>query len=115
MDLWLDDRRPAPRGWEWCHSVNQARDCLRRGRVAWASLDHDLGDEILDGGTALGLISWLTSEELWPSRGTRVHSSSRSSTERMLAAIDAAGIYPPGDADFRGTSPDGGWPPLPNV
>ncbi len=115
MKVWLDDRRPAPRGWQWCHSVAEAKEHLRHRKVEWASLDHDLGEQTLHGGTALGLISWLTYKGLWPSRGMRVHLSNPAATRRMLAAIDCAQIYPPGRADWRGEPPDGGWPPLPNV
>ncbi len=115
VKLWLDDLRPAPPGWVECRSVAQAKVFLRGGAVEWASLDHDLGDQILDGGTARQLIMWLEEEKLWPSEGTRVHSSSQSATDCMLAAMDAAQAYSAGGSDYRGSSPDGGWPPRPNV
>lgn len=28
MKLWIDDLRPAPEGYVWCKSVNQARACI---------------------------------------------------------------------------------------
>jgi len=42
MRLWLDDVRPAPRGWVWVKTVDEMVRRLRRGGVTEVSLDHDL-------------------------------------------------------------------------
>lgn len=41
--LWLDDVRPAPEGWTWIKTVDEAKTYLMAGDVNEASLDHDLG------------------------------------------------------------------------
>lgn len=49
IDLWLDDVRPAPTGWVWVKTVDEAKAWLiqkdERGQpvVRAMSLDHDLG------------------------------------------------------------------------
>lgn len=43
MKLWLDDVRPAPEGWVWVKTVDEAKKLLESGQVQQASLDHDLG------------------------------------------------------------------------
>ena len=41
--LWLDDIRPAPRGFTHARTIEEAKALLETGVVAFASLDHDLG------------------------------------------------------------------------
>jgi hypothetical protein len=41
--VWLDDVRPAPRGWRRARTPDEAINLLRTGRVTELSLDHDLG------------------------------------------------------------------------
>lgn len=47
MKLWVDDIRPAPKGWIWAKSYKKARQLLEE--YDWdfdiISLDHDLGGE----------------------------------------------------------------------
>lgn len=43
VDLWLDDMRPAPEGWLWVKTCDEAKKWLEQGVVRRASLDHDLG------------------------------------------------------------------------
>lgn len=43
MNLWHDDVRPAPAGWVWARTNQEAKAHLLTGRVEMASLDHDLG------------------------------------------------------------------------
>lgn len=43
IDLWLDDIRPAPDGWTWVKTVDEAKKLLETGTVRAMSLDHDLG------------------------------------------------------------------------
>lgn len=56
MKLWIDDIRPAPDGFIWCKSVNQAKAAITAYEHQYScdniliDLDHDAGDyfEILD-------------------------------------------------------------------
>jgi hypothetical protein len=43
--LWHDDVRPAPPGWTWARTNDEAKRLLATGEVTEASLDHDLGYE----------------------------------------------------------------------
>lgn len=70
MKLWIDDIRPAPKGYEWVKSVNEAKDtirdynayCLTQGildEVELIDIDHDAGDYASDGGDYIKLLDWL--------------------------------------------------------
>lgn len=56
MKLWIDDIRPAPDGFIWCKSVNQAKAAITAYEHQYScdniliDLDHDAGDyfEILE-------------------------------------------------------------------
>lgn len=63
MKLWIDDIRPAPEGYVWCKSVNQAK-CHLKNALYWGTLelidiDHDAGDYKDDGGDYIELLNWL--------------------------------------------------------
>ena len=100
MKLWLDDIRPAPEGYVWCKSVNQARmkivdtelgaliikEALRQGqytqpcgevlasieKIELIDIDHDAGDYALDGGDYIKLLDWL--EETGRNYPIHIHS-----------------------------------------
>jgi hypothetical protein len=60
--LWLDDVRPAPHGWTWAKSVDEAISLVmiaEFGDVPWtrASLDHDMGMVDFDCETC-GNVGW---------------------------------------------------------
>ena len=54
--IWLDDIRPAPKGWVLCKTVPEARALLAQGDVVAISLDHDLGE---DQETGYDLLCWI--------------------------------------------------------
>lgn len=64
MKLWLDDLRPAPDGWFWVKTVEEAKTALKRGEIEVASLDHDLGgdptkDKDANNENGMCLMNWL--------------------------------------------------------
>lgn len=65
MKLWIDDVRPAPEGYVWCKSVNEAYDkFLRRWSLfpedeLLLDIDHDAGDYAWDGGDFIFLLNDL--------------------------------------------------------
>lgn len=110
IDLWLDDMRPAPSGWLWVKTVDDAKLQLAAGRVRKASLDHDLGacDACMGGrsaeqwladshmtqmpncdhfGTGYTLVCWMEETGHWPKEMPRVHSANPVGRGRMSAAI----------------------------
>lgn len=72
LKIWLDDVRPAPLGYRWVRSVNEARYTIEATElmqkfsgdksyynIKCISLDHDLGDYASDGGDGINLMDWL--------------------------------------------------------
>ena len=87
MKLWIDDLRPAPEGWQWARSVNEAKEILldaeNRGiLVELMDLDHDAGDYAGQGGDYIRLLDWL--EETGRSYPLRIHSFNPVGRENML-------------------------------
>lgn len=111
--LWLDDNRPAPEGWVWCRSVNEAIAVASRDAVTHMSLDHDLGVYATDGGDGAMFTDWLAdpAHDAWPATGIRVHSRNGVGVRTMLATIDRYSDFDLGYSDARGAPPPGGWPP----
>lgn len=90
MNVWLDDKRPMPRGYDvHCLRAAHAIKLLRCGLVKMISLDHDLGDEA-EYGTGYHVACAI--EELAQARKLRritvhVHSQNPVGAERMRAAL----------------------------
>lgn len=79
MKLWIDDLRPAPEGYRWLKSVNQAKEAIEVFEsftsmfdIEIIDLDHDAGDYANDGGDYIKLLDWL--EETGRSYSIHIHS-----------------------------------------
>ena len=102
MKLWVDDVRPAPEGYVWCSSVNEAIAVIKgcEGRKAWRDrtgtphyreveeidlidIDHDAGDFACDGGDYIRLLDWL--EETGRNYPIRIHSMNVVGRQNMEA------------------------------
>ena len=64
MKIWIDDVRPAPEGYAWCKSVNEAKEFITRYmqwniQIELLDLDHDAGDFASDGGDYIEILNWL--------------------------------------------------------
>lgn len=66
MKLWIDDLRPAPPGWTWARSVDEAKIyTVSRFHdksfttLEIVSLDHDAGDYNNMGGDYINYLNWL--------------------------------------------------------
>jgi len=111
VNLWLDDIRPAPVGWQWAKTVEEAQAMLLSGKVENASLDHDLGAcaTCLNGrtpeqwlaehnfeqmpqcehfGTGYTLVCWMEETGNWPNRKPVVHSRNPAGKAKMEQAIN---------------------------
>jgi hypothetical protein len=102
MKLWIDDVRPAPEGYIWCKSVNEAKDVLIIGEkrekekdlnILWGieliDIDHDAGDYANDGGDYIKLLDWL--EETGRNYPIRIHSMNVVGVENMRRIIQKNG------------------------
>lgn len=105
----MDDLRPAPEGYVWCKSVNEANDviicaenkrrfvCLdgkvvslpRPWHIELLDLDHDLGDYAADGGDGIRLLDWL--EETGRDYPIRIHSANAVGVANMRRIIQRNG------------------------
>ncbi len=87
--VWLDDVRPAPKGWTRAYTAAEAIALLEAGGVVEISLDHDLGDEATCG-SGYQVAVWI--EEAVATRGfvppvIRIHSANVVGRARMAQAI----------------------------
>jgi hypothetical protein len=94
MKLWVDDVRPAPDGWHWARSANDAKYCIEwRERynieINIIDVDHDAGDFVNDGGDYIKLLDWL--EETGRNYPIRIHSMNPVGVANMRAIIERNG------------------------
>jgi hypothetical protein len=110
MKLWLDDIRPAPVGWTWVKTADEAREKLQTQIVTHASLDHDLGacETCMGGrtaeqwleehncmqmpncehfGTGYTLVCWMEQNDIWPTEFCTIHSRNPAGRMRMAQVI----------------------------
>ena len=105
MKLWVDDVRPAPEGYVWCKSVDQAKEAIDYCENVWRApmyypgishitgpidievidCDHDAGDYAKFGGDYIKLLDWL--EETGRNYPIRIHSMNPVGRENMRAII----------------------------
>lgn len=63
IKLWIDDVRPAPKGYIWCKSVDDAWCTIRRyaNDIEEIALDHDAGEYVFEGGDYIKILEKLES------------------------------------------------------
>lgn len=99
MRIWVDDIRPAPEGYVWCKSMQEAKDTVlmlelyatvnESYKVELIDLDHDAGDYAYDGGDYIKLLDWL--EETERNYPIRIHSMNPVGVENMRRIIQRNG------------------------
>lgn len=119
MKLWVDDVRPAPAGYVWAKSVNEAKswiesfeesvkicvqglksnlgdkfvyvtdDLIIDAISLMIDIDHDAGDYASDGGDYIKLLDWL--EETDRNYPIRIHSMNPVGVQNMRAIIQKNG------------------------
>ena len=79
MKLWIDDVRPAPDGYIWAKSVNDAKKNIiavevyhKKDPVELIDIDHDAGDFACDGGDYIKFLDQL--EDTSRNYPIRIHS-----------------------------------------
>lgn len=91
LKLWVDDVRPAPDGYIWCQSVNNAINVIEYWddfmgvKIELIDIDHDAGDYVELGGDYIKLLDWL--EETGRNYPIRIHSMNPVGRENMRAII----------------------------
>lgn len=118
MKIWVDDMRPAPDGYDWAQSVNEAKrmileaeevvdrvnrmeasvveipgwcDFMERqsATITLIDMDHDAGDFALDGGDYIRLLDWL--EETGRNYPIKIHSMNPVGRDNMRRIIQRNG------------------------
>lgn len=90
MKLWLDDVRPAPEGFVWVKTAEEAIAAFASGAVKVASLDHDLEADM----TGYDVLAWVeacVAAGAWygPIPTIYVHSANPPGKLRMESAVKA--------------------------
>ena len=106
MKLWIDDVRPAPDGYKWCNSVNEAKEYIldmerlfayhfrkeeikEEYLITLIDIDHDAGDYARDGGDYINLLNWL--EETGRNYPIHIHSANPVGIANMRRIIKRNG------------------------
>ena len=95
LKVWIDDVRPAPEGYVWVASVNDARAWIEMIEnrsylsIELIDIDHDAGDYAQYGGDYIKLLDWL--EETGRNYPIRIHSMNVVGRENMRAIIQRNG------------------------
>ena len=72
MKIWIDDLRPAPLGYVWVKTINQAKEAIIETEtrklnsmydmsfsIELIDIDHNAGDFACDGGDYVKLLDWM--------------------------------------------------------
>ena len=101
MKLWIDDARPAPEGYIWIKSVNDAiryieiygdyidSDNVMIDCIELIDIDHDAGDYAQYGGDYIKLLDWL--EETGRNYPIHIHSMNHVGIQNMRRIIERNG------------------------
>lgn len=101
MKLWIDDLRPAPTGYTWVKTVNDAKWYIKSAEeieeifptgtpvIKLIDIDHDAGDFVSGGGDYIKLLDWL--EATGRNYPIRLHSMNPVGVQNMRAIINKNG------------------------
>jgi hypothetical protein len=94
MKLWIDDVRPAPEGYVWCHSVYRVMKEIyiaedKHEPIELLDIDHDSGDYFQYGGDYIEVLNWL--EETGRNYPIRIHSANAVGVANMKRIIERNG------------------------
>ena len=95
MKIWIDDVRPAPEGYVWCKSVNEAKHYIcyyvyhTHHEIELIDIDHDAGEYASNGGDYIKLLDWL--EATGRNYPIHIHSMNPVGVENMRRIIQRNG------------------------
>ena len=102
MKIWVDDVRPAPEGYVWCITTNEAKVVIQNvmalqhitynetvPAIDLIDLDHDAGDFVMYGGDYIKILDWLEKQG-W-NIPIRIHSMNPVGIQNMRAIIQKNG------------------------
>lgn len=99
MKLWIDDVRPAPEGYVWCLTTNEAKHIIQNVQslryithnenlptIELIDIDHDAGDMARWGGDYIKIMDWMEKQGL--SFPIHIHSMNPVGVANMRAIIE---------------------------
>ncbi|MFI5405102.1 MAG: cyclic-phosphate processing receiver domain-containing protein [Nitrososphaerales archaeon] len=92
MKIWLDDIRPAPKGWAWKKNSQEILVTViyNSHLIEEISFDHDLGEDSLTGYDILNVIEQMVVAGTWEGKlNFHVHSANPVGRRNMQRAIDS--------------------------
>ena len=108
MKIWVDDQRPAPKGYKWLDTVNKVKNFIMftedinhkyriftsdgitpEDEIELIDLDHDAGSCAADGGDYIEILNWL--EETNRNYPIRIHSANPVGVKNMRRIIERNG------------------------
>ena len=102
MKIWVDDVRPAPEGYVWCLTTNEAKVVISNimalqgitynetaPTIELLDLDHDAGDFAISGGDYVQVLDWLEKQS-W-TIPIRLHSMNPVGIQNMRRIIQKNG------------------------
>lgn len=91
MRLWIDDVRPAPTGYTWIKTVNEAISIVKKypKEIRIIDIDHDAGDYVIHGGDYIKFLDWL--EEMGYNYPIHIHSMNPVGIVNMRTIINKNG------------------------
>lgn len=104
MKIWVDDVRPAPEGYVWCLTTNEAIHVINSimslylishraylPAITVIDLDHDAGEMVPYGGDYIKILDWLEKQNYGGAIPIRLHTMNPVGRENMRAIIQKNG------------------------
>jgi hypothetical protein len=85
--IWIDDLRPAPKGYIWCKTYNQAISTLEyhiwcEGGIEEVCFDHDLGEDK----SGYDIAKYMVENQIW-TKGFSVHSMNPVGRQNIISLL----------------------------
>ena len=100
MKIWVDDVRPAPDGYVWCTTTNEAKHIITSVMAMYIishraylpsitilDLDHDAGDMAKYGGDYIEILNWMEKQDYSVAIPIRLHTMNPVGRENMRRII----------------------------
>lgn len=87
MKIFLDDIRDAPVGWARTYTAEETIELLANNNVTEISLDHDLGEGIVEGYKVLTWIEEQVYSNFYIPPIIHIHTANPAGRKRMVAAV----------------------------
>lgn len=86
IKLWVDDKRPAPQGWIWVKTSDEAKGFIQVNHkdITYMSLDHDLAGDYW---TGYDLLKWIAQNGYMPTQRMNIHTMNPVGRQNMIGLL----------------------------